>query len=96
MLRGTSVPCLGVPPLSPNPSDPQASSHRQSLAALSLGALGVVYGDIGTSPLYTIKELFAPGHGVALNPIDVIGAISTIVWLLIFVVSFKYALIVLR
>jgi KUP system potassium uptake protein len=82
--------------LSPNPSDPQASSHRQSLAALSLGALGVVYGDIGTSPLYTIKELFAPGHGVALNPIDVIGAISTIVWLLIFVVSFKYALIVLR
>lgn len=82
--------------MSPNPSDPNASAHRQSLAALSLGALGVVYGDIGTSPLYTVKELFALGHGVAVNAPDVIGAISAIVWLLIVVVSLKYALIVLR
>ncbi len=87
--------------MSPNPSDPNlsgpnASAHRQGLAALSLGALGVVYGDIGTSPLYTVKELFAPGHGVAVQALEVIGAISAIVWLLILVVSLKYALIVLR
>jgi len=87
---------LGVLSVSPNPSDPKVTAHQQSLAALSLGALGVVYGDIGTSPLYTVKELFAPGHGVMVNGPDVIGAISAIVWLLILVVSLKYALIVLR
>lgn len=81
--------------MSPNPNS-QDNLRKQSLAALSLGALGVVYGDIGTSPLYTVKELFAPGHGVAVNALDVTGAISAIVWLLIIVVSFKYALIVLR
>lgn len=82
--------------MSPNPSDPKVTAHQQSLAALSLGALGVVYGDIGTSPLYTVKELFSPGHGVAVTTPDVTGAISAIVWLLILVVSLKYALIVLR
>ena len=43
------------------------SSTRSSLVALTLGAIGVVYGDIGTSPLYTVKEIFAPATGVALN-----------------------------
>ena len=48
------------------------------LAVLALAALGVVYGDIGTSPLYTVKEIFSPATGVALNAANLIGAVSVI------------------
>ena len=51
---------------------------RQSLGVLTLSALGVVYGDIGTSPLYTMKEVFNPDHSLALNAANVVGAVSTI------------------
>ncbi|MBP9687808.1 KUP/HAK/KT family potassium transporter, partial [Candidatus Woesebacteria bacterium] len=64
--------------------------------ALSLSALGVVYGDIGTSPLYAINEIFF-GHGsVATNPQSVLGSISLVFWALTIVISFKYVFIVLR
>ncbi|MDT9002085.1 potassium transporter Kup [Paucibacter sp. APW11] len=69
---------------------------RQGLAALTLGAIGVVYGDIGTSPLYTVKEVFLPATGVALNPANVIGVISTIIWALMLVVTLKYVILILR
>ena len=68
----------------------------QGAAALTLAALGVVYGDIGTSPLYTVKEIFAPATGVPLDTPHLIGAISCIVWALMLVVTFKYVLLVLR
>lgn len=71
-------------------------SHNQSLHALALGALGVVYGDIGTSPLYTIKEVFAPHTGIALTPENIIGCVSAIFWALMLVVTLKYVLLVLR
>jgi KUP system potassium uptake protein len=67
-----------------------------ALAALALGALGVVYGDIGTSPLYAVKECFAPGHGVAPTVENVLGVLSLIVWSLILVVSVKYVSFILR
>ena len=59
---------------------PASPAHppRQGLAALTLGAIGVVYGDIGTSPLYTVKEIFSPATGVALNAANLIGAVSAI------------------
>ena len=60
---------------------------------LSLGALGIVYGDIGTSPLYTAKTLFA---SIPVNDENIIGGISTLIWLINIVVTFKYVLIVLR
>jgi KUP system potassium uptake protein len=63
---------------------------NKNLYALALGAIGVVYGDIGTSPLYTLKEAFGP-HGVAVNPENVLGVLSLIFWSLIVVVSIKYA-----
>src|SRR5262245_46612587 len=59
---------------------------RESRAALTVGALGVVYGDIGTSPLYTMKEVFNPAHGVPLDAPHLIGAVSLVIWGLMFVV----------
>src|SRR5688500_12766092 len=72
------------------------SPSRQRLAALTSGALGVAYGDIGTSPLYTIKEIFAPDTGVPLDEVHIIGTISTIFWALMLVVTLKYIYLVLR
>lgn len=71
-------------------------NKRSGLAALTLGAIGVVYGDIGTSPLYTLKEVFLPATGVALNNHNLIGATSVIVWALMFVVTLKYVILILR
>ncbi|WP_284617962.1 potassium transporter Kup [Aquabacterium humicola] len=69
---------------------------RQGTAALTLAALGVVYGDIGTSPLYTIKEVFLPATGVPIDAQHLIGACSTIFWALMLVVTLKYVILVLR
>ena len=61
-----------------------------------LGAIGVVYGDIGTSPLYTVKEVFAPATGVALDAANLIGAVSCMFWALMLVVTLKYVTLILR
>lgn len=84
----------------------QASSHAEGGhegkqgAARSLGllvaAVGVVYGDIGTSPLYTLKEVFTGGYGVPVNHDGVLGILSLILWSLLWVVSFKYVMFILR
>ena len=65
-------------------------------AKLTLLALGVVYGDIGTSPLYAVKETFNPEHGIALAPANILGGASAIFWALMIVVSLKYVALVLR
>jgi KUP system potassium uptake protein len=65
------------------------------LAALTLGALGVVYGDIGTSPLYAVREVFHAGH-VQVTRDNVLGVLSLIFWTLAIVVSLKYVVLVLR
>jgi KUP system potassium uptake protein len=73
------------------------SSHtRESRAALTLLALGIVFGDIGTSPLYAVKETFAPVHGIALTAENVLGGLSTIFWALMIVVSLKYVMLIMR
>jgi len=69
--------------------------NRQRLLALCFGALGVVYGDIGTSPLYAFREAFGQ-HGVAVGRENVLGVLSLIFWSLIMVVSVKYATFILR
>jgi KUP system potassium uptake protein len=68
---------------------------RSSTAALTVGAIGVVYGDIGTSPLYALKEVFAPGR-VPLSPDNIVGVLSLIFWTLMVVVSLKYVVLILR
>lgn len=72
------------------------SRQAKGLAALTLGAIGVVYGDIGTSPLYTVKEIFGESTGIALTQANILGAVSAIFWALMFVVTLKYVLLVLR
>lgn len=71
------------------------SSQKSSLAALTLGAIGVVYGDIGTSVLYAVKEVFGSGH-VAFTPDNVYGIMSIFFWTLTVIVSIKYVALVLR
>ena len=73
------------------------SSHaKSSQAALTLLALGVVMGDIGTSPLYAVKQLFAPGHGIPVDPPNILGGFSAIFWALMIVVSIKYVVLIMR
>jgi KUP system potassium uptake protein len=71
-------------------------ARGKQLAVLTLTALGVVYGDIGTSPLYALKECFSSIHGVEPTPANVVGVLSLIVWSLICVVSVKYIGFILR
>lgn len=70
--------------------------HKRLSPALLLGALGVVYGDIGTSPLYAYKEAVKAAGGGAVSPLAVVGAVSLIFWALILIVSLKYAILILR
>jgi KUP system potassium uptake protein len=76
--------------------DAESPHRRQTTAALALLALGVVYGDIGTSPLYAAKETFNPQHGIPLTADNIVGGVSTIFWALMIVVSLKYVTLVLR
>lgn len=69
---------------------------KSSLTALTLAAVGIVYGDIGTSPLYTMQEVFHVKHGLALTEMNILGIVSLILWGLIFIVSLKYVTLVLR
>ena len=75
--------------------DSRKKSRKQQ-AALALAALGVVYGDIGTSPLYTMKEVFAGIHPIPLVPENILGILSLILWSLIVVVSIKYVVFIMR
>ncbi|TFV93889.1 potassium transporter Kup [Oxalobacteraceae bacterium OM1] len=74
------------------PREPQ----KFSIATLTIAAIGVVYGDIGTSPLYTMKEIFSEEHGLLLNEPNLLGVVSLILWGLTFVVSLKYVTLILR
>ena len=72
------------------------SRTPRDLLILSLAALGVVYGDIGTSPLYTIRECFRPGYGAEPNLANVLGVLSLVFWSLVMVVVVKYLVFVMR
>jgi KUP system potassium uptake protein len=70
--------------------------QKTGLLALGISALGVVYGDIGTSPLYAMKETFFGGHPLARNLDNVLGVLSLVFWTLLLIVGIKYVLLVLR
>ena len=76
--------------------NPDALHHHSSTAVLTLAAIGVVFGDIGTSPLYSLKECFAPEHGIPFSAAAVYGIVSLIFWSLTLVVTLKYVAFVLR
>jgi KUP system potassium uptake protein len=92
----------GIPPRIALPEEEldngsgSAPPRGRALAALSLGALGVVYGDIGTSPLYALKECFGPHLGLVPDRANVLGVLSLIFWSLNLVISFKYLTLLLR
>ena len=76
--------------------DGSGQTHHDRLSVLVLAAIGVVFGDIGTSPLYALKECFSPEHGIPFTNAAVFGIISMIFWALIMVVTVKYVIFVLR
>ena len=73
----------------------QPKSKVQAFLSLMAGAIGVVYGDVGTSPLYTLKEVFSGPHAVTPTPEHVFGILSLIFWALFFVISIKYVVFVM-
>jgi KUP system potassium uptake protein len=75
---------------------PTQTVMRAPLATLTLTALGVVYGDIGTSPLYAVKEVFNPIHGIPFSVENLLGGVSAIFWSLMIVVSVKYVILIMR
>ncbi len=79
-----------------NGRDAPPTRSRWAVRGLALGALGIVYGDIGTSPLYALKECVTPPHGVAAAPENIFGLLSLIFWAIILVVSVKYITFVMR
>jgi KUP system potassium uptake protein len=74
----------------------ERSGASSGTAGLTLAAIGVVYGDIGTSPLYALKEVFSGSHGITFSPDSVIGVVSVILWALTVIVSIKYVSLILR
>jgi len=75
---------------------PAPSPHKDSLAVLMVGAVGVVFGDIGTSPLYAMKETFIGPHPLAVDPLHIFGVLSLIFWSLLLIVTIKYVLVAMR
>ncbi|MBM3348571.1 MAG: potassium transporter Kup [Betaproteobacteria bacterium] len=76
---------------------PSGGEHqKKSLPIMMLAAMGIVFGDIGTSPLYALKECFSPEHGIAYSNEALFGVISMMIWALLVVVTFKYVFIVMR
>jgi len=78
-----------------NPVD-MPHQRKRSTPAIIVAALGVVFGDIGTSPLYALKEAFNPAHGIPLNSASILGVISMLFWAIVIVVGLKYVLFVMR
>jgi KUP system potassium uptake protein len=85
-----------VAPYIPDPMAHRGDAKTAGMAALTLGALGVVFGDIGTSPLYAIQAVFAPEHHLEANEASVYGVISLVFWAITIVVSLKYVTFVMR
>lgn len=72
------------------------NSHQESLPTLAIGAIGVVFGDIGTSPLYALKESFVGPHPLTVDPAHIFGVLSLIFWTMMLIVTIKYVAVILR
>jgi KUP system potassium uptake protein len=75
---------------------PPGHHHKASLAALTVSAIGIVFGDIGTSPIYAFRETFSGHHPLATDALHIYGVLSLIFWSMMIVVSFKYVTIIMR
>ncbi len=97
-MQTMTEPAAEAAPADAAPASPEAppGPAHGKLAPLALAALGVVYGDIGTSPLYAVKECFTLPHGVAPDPEHVLGVMSLVIWSLMLVVTVKYLSFIMR
>src|SRR5687768_5019778 len=77
-------------------SPPASDARGRSQARLALGAIGVVFGDIGTSPIYAFREAFTGHHPLTVNALNVFGVLSLIFWAMVIVVTLKYVVILIR
>jgi KUP system potassium uptake protein len=94
--RGTTLRNAAYNQVMVQSSNPGDNTPKPRLAAVSVAAMGVVYGDIGTSPLYTMKEVFNGPHAVAVTPDNLLGILSLIFWALTITVSLKYVMFITR
>lgn len=91
----TSIPA--PPEVAPTaPPLPHGTGSKRSFLLLCLASLGIVYGDIGTSPLYALRECFYGAHALPPTPANVLGVLSLILWSLILIISVKYLILILR
>ncbi|MGC9161955.1 MAG: potassium transporter Kup [Thiomonas sp.] len=79
-----------------SPTDSTTTAAKKRMTALSIAALGVVYGDLGTSPMYAFQEAFNPAHALRLSADNIYGVLSLIFWALMIIVTIKYATLALR
>ncbi len=82
-------------PVAPAQAD-QSHAHQEKLGTLAIGAIGVVFGDIGTSPLYALKESFVGHHPLAVDRAHIFGVLSLIFWTMMLIVTIKYVVVILR
>src|SRR5438128_11904334 len=100
-MQALPAPPDTIPVAHPVPAAAHASGHGHAergaeLAKLALGAIGIVYGDIGTSPLYALRECMTAPHGVAPAAANIFGVLSLVFWSITLVVSVKYLFYVMR
>ena len=97
MTAASAAPSEGsLPPADPAAEPVHAEGHDQPLGMLVTGAIGVVFGDIGTSPLYSLKLSFAGAHPLALDRLHIFGVLSLIFWTMMIVVTLKYVFVTMR
>jgi KUP system potassium uptake protein len=92
----TDTPAAPLLPADRPPMGHENHGHGASLSKLMLGAVGIVYGDIGTSPIYAFRETFAGHHPLTPDAIHIYGVLSLIFWSMILVVALKYVTIIMR
>ena len=80
----------------PLPEARSSHAHDQGLVKLSVGAIGIVFGDIGTSPIYAFRETFAGHHPLAPDPLRIYGVLSLIFWSMMIIVTIKYVMVIMR
>jgi KUP system potassium uptake protein len=85
-----------TPPILPDQRPAGPGHHQASLAKLAVGAVGIVFGDIGTSPIYAFRETFAGHHQLAPDALHIFGVLSLIFWSMMIVVTFKYVAVIMR
>ena len=96
MSNSLDEPNSPTPDSSSAPAQGNAPGPKSALLPLAVGAIGVVFGDIGTNPLYAIREVFGSGHCLALNHDNVLGVLSLMIWSLVTIVTVKYVTFMMR